>query len=235
MIRIEHLHKRYGPVLALDDLSLEIPRGSIYGLIGPNGAGKTTLLRILGALSPPSEGQVWIDNVEVTKSPAVVQRKIGYMPDFFGVYPNLTVAEYLKFYAGIHAIRRRNRPSIVMNLLELVDLSGKWDTPVEFLSRGMKQRLGLARALIHDPAVLLLDEPASGLDPRARVELRELLRTLQAMDKTIVISSHILLELADICSDIAIISAGRLVMAETASADRLEEVYMNMTEGEPSL
>jgi ABC-2 type transport system ATP-binding protein len=239
MIKIEHLHKRYGPVLALDDLSLEVPRGSIYGLIGPNGAGKTTLLRILGALIPPTAGQIWIDNVEITRSPVAAQRKIGYMPDFFGVYPNLTVAEYVKFYAGIHGIPRRTHASIVMNLLELVDLSDKRDAPAEFLSRGMKQRLGLARALIHDPEVLLLDEPASGLDPRARVELRELLRTLQGMDKTIVIGSHILLELAAICSDIAIISAGHLVMAGTAglggAADRLEEVYMNTTEGESFL
>ena len=239
MIKFEHLHKRYGPVLALDDLSLEVPRGAIYGLIGPNGAGKTTLLRILGALIPPTAGQVWIDNVEVTRSPAVTQRKIGYMPDFFGVYPDLTVAEYLEFYAGIHGIPRRNQASIVMNLLELVDLSDKRDAPAEFLSRGMKQRLCLARALIHDPEVLLLDEPASGLDPRARVELRELLRTLQGMNKTIVISSHILLELADICSHIAIVCAGRLVMAETVelrgAADRLEEVYMNTIEGESAL
>ena len=233
MIKIEHLNKRYGPVLALNDLSLEVPSGSIYGLIGPNGAGKTTLLRILGALIPPTAGRIWIGDVEVARSPTVAQRKIGYMPDFFGVYPNLTVAEYLEFYAGIHGIRRRNRASIVMNLLELVDLSDKRDAPAEFLSRGMKQRLCLARALIHDPEVLLLDEPASGLDPRARVELHELLRTLQGMDKTIVISSHILLELADICSDIAIICDGQLVKAGTV--DRLEEVYMNMTERETSL
>jgi ABC-2 type transport system ATP-binding protein len=238
MIKIEHLHKRYGPVLALDDLSLEILRGSIFGLLGPNGAGKTTLLRILGALIPPTTGQVWIDSIEVTRSPTLIQRKIGYMPDFFGVYPELTVAESLAFYAGIHGIPRRSHAQLVMNLLELVDLSGKRDAPARTLARGMKQRLCLARALIHDPEVLLLDEPASGLDPRARVELRELLRTLQGLDKTIIISSHILPELADICSDIAVIHAGHLVMTESVesreAAERLAEVYTNTTEGESS-
>jgi ABC-2 type transport system ATP-binding protein len=213
MINIQHIYKRYRSVHALEDLSLEIPRGAIFGLIGPNGAGKTTLLRILGALIPPTTGQVWFGNEEVTQSPTTIQRKIGYMPDFFGVYPDLTSEEYLEFYAGIHGISRRKRPNVVADLLELVDLTSKRDALVETLSRGMQQRLCLARALIHDPDVLLLDEPASGLDPRARVEFRELLRTLQGMGKTVVISSHILLELAEICSDIAIIRAGQLVMA----------------------
>ncbi len=213
MIKIQHIYKRYRSVHALEDLSLEIPQGAIFGLIGPNGAGKTTLLRILGALIPPTTGQVWFGNEEVTQSPTTIQRKIGYMPDFFGVYPDLTSEEYLEFYAGIHGISRRKRPNIVADLLELVDLTSKRDALVETLSRGMQQRLCLARALIHDPDVLLLDEPASGLDPRARVEFRELLRTLQGMGKTVVISSHILLELAEICSDIAIIRAGQLVMA----------------------
>ncbi len=213
MIKIQHIYKRYRSVHALEDLSLEIPQGAIFGLIGPNGAGKTTLLRILGALIPPTTGQVWFGNEEVTQSPTTIQRKIGYMPDFFGVYPDLTSEEYLEFYAGIHGISRRKRPNVVADLLELVDLTSKRDALVETLSRGMQQRLCLARALIHDPDVLLLDEPASGLDPRARVEFRELLRTLQGMGKTVVISSHILLELAEICSDIAIIRAGQLVMA----------------------
>jgi len=213
MIKIEHVSRRYRTVEALRDLSLEIPQGSIYGLIGPNGAGKTTLLRILAALLPPNAGMVWFDDLEVTKDPAAIQRKIGYMPDFFGVYPDLTSAEYLEFYAGIHGVLRQKRASIVTNLLELVDLTSKRDALVETLSRGMKQRLCLARALVHDPEVLLLDEPASGLDPRARVELRELLRTLQGMSKTIIISSHILLELAEMCTDVAIIQAGSLVVA----------------------
>ncbi len=213
MIKIQHIYKRYRSVHALEDLSLEIPQGAIYGLIGPNGAGKTTLLRILGALIPPTTGQVWFDNEEVTQSPSTIQRKVGYMPDFFGVYPDLTSEEYLEFYAGIHSISHRKRSGVVSDLLELVDLTPKRDALVETLSRGMQQRLCLARALIHDPDVLLLDEPASGLDPRARVEFRELLRTLQGMGKTIVISSHILLELAEMCSDIAIIRAGQLIMS----------------------
>src|SRR5216684_546619 len=213
MIKIQHIYKRYRSVHALEDLSLEIPQGAIFGLIGPNGAGKTTLLRILGALIPPTTGQVWFGNEEVTQSPTTIQRKVGYMPDFFGVYPDLTSEEYLEFYAGIHGISRRKRSNVVSDLLELVDLTSKRDALVETLSRGMQQRLCLARALIHDPDVLLLDEPASGLDPRARVEFRELLRTLQGMGKTIVISSHILLELAEMCTDVAIIQGGHLVIA----------------------
>jgi ABC-2 type transport system ATP-binding protein len=213
VIKIQHISKQYRSVHALEDLSLEVPQGSVYGLIGPNGAGKTTLLRILGALIPPSSGKVWFDDEEVSRTPAAIQRRVGYMPDFFGVYPDLTAAEYLDFYAGIHGVPHKKRASAIADLLELVDLSSKRDALVETLSRGMKQRLCLARALVHDPDVLLLDEPASGLDPRARVELRELVRTLQGMGKTIMISSHILLELAEMCTDVAIIQGGRLVIA----------------------
>jgi ABC-2 type transport system ATP-binding protein len=213
MIKVQNVYKSYRSVHALDDLSLEVPRGAIYGLIGPNGAGKTTLLRILGALLSPTAGQVWFDDEEVSRSPIAIQRKVGYMPDFFGVYPDLTSAEYLEFYAGIHGVARRKLASTITDLLELVDLASKRDSAVETLSRGMKQRLCLARALVHDPDVLLLDEPASGLDPRARIELRELLRTLHGMGKTIVISSHILLELAEMCTDVAIIQSGHLVIA----------------------
>ncbi len=213
MIKVQNVYKRYRSVHALEDLSLEVPRGAIYGLIGPNGAGKTTLLRILGALISPTAGQVWFDDEEVSRSPIAIQRKVGYMPDFFGVYPDLTSTEYLEFYAGIHGVARRKLASTIADLLELVDLTSKRDAPVETLSRGMKQRLCLARALVHDPDVLLLDEPASGLDPRARIELRELLRTLHGLGKTIVISSHILLELAEMCTDVAIIQGGHLIIA----------------------
>ncbi|HZO73252.1 MAG TPA: ABC transporter ATP-binding protein [Ktedonobacteraceae bacterium] len=213
IIKIEHISKSYRNVNALSDLSLEIPSESIYGLIGPNGAGKTTLLRILAGLLVPSSGKVWFDGEEVGKTPSVIQRNVGYMPDFFGVYPDLTSTEYLEFYAGIHGIPRQKQASLVTDLLELVELSSKRDALVETLSRGMKQRLCLARALVHDPEVLLLDEPASGLDPRARVELRELLRTLQGMGKTIVISSHILLELAEMCTNIAIMQNGHLIVS----------------------
>ncbi|GHO84686.1 ABC transporter ATP-binding protein [Dictyobacter formicarum] len=213
IIKIQNVSKRYHNTHALRDISLEIPRGTIYGLIGPNGAGKTTLLRILAALLTPTSGGVWIEEQEVTRSPSIIQRKVGYMPDFFGVYPDLTSAEYLEFYAGIHGVPRQKRAGIVTDLLELVELSSKREAMVETLSRGMKQRLCLARALVHDPDILLLDEPASGLDPRARVELRELVRTLQSMGKTILISSHILLELAEMCTDIAIIQNGQMVIA----------------------
>jgi ABC-2 type transport system ATP-binding protein len=170
-------------------------------------------MRILAALIAPNSGEVWFDDKEVTRTPTVIQRKIGYMPDFFGVYPDLTSAEYLEFYAGIHGIPRSKRAAIVKDLLELVELSSKRDVLVEGLSRGMKQRLCLARALVHDPEVLILDEPASGLDPRARVELRELVHTLQGLGKTVIISSHILLELAEMCTNIAIMQAGQLVIA----------------------
>ena len=213
MVKVRNVSKRYRKVNALADFDLDVPKGAIYGLIGPNGAGKTTLLRILAALLQPSTGQVWIDSEEIHASPSVIQRKVGYMPDFFGVYPDLTSAEYLEFYAGIHGIPHKKQAQTVTDLLELVDLSAKRDALVETLSRGMKQRLCLARALVHDPEVLLLDEPASGLDPRARVELRELLRTLQGMGKTVIISSHILLELAEMCTDVAIVQGGRLVVA----------------------
>ena len=212
MIQVQHVYKHYGSVHALEDLSLEVLSGAVYGLIGPNGAGKTTLLRILSALISPTSGQVWLANEEVTRSPTAIRRKVGYMPDFFGVYPDLSSAEYLEFYAGISGVPRRNLASAIKDLLELVNLTEKRDAPVETLSRGMKQRLCLARALIHDPQILLLDEPASGLDPGARVEFRELLRTLQGMGKTIVVSSHILLDLAEMCSHIAIIRAGKLVI-----------------------
>jgi ABC-2 type transport system ATP-binding protein len=213
LITIQHLSKRYGSVQALRDFSLEIPCGTTYGLIGPNGAGKTTLMRILATVIAPNSGQVWFGDNEVSQNPTVIQRKIGYMPDIFGVYPDLTCAEYLQFYAGIHSISRHKRTGIINDLLELVDLSTKRDELVETLSRGMKQRLCLARTLVHDPEVLILDEPASGLDPRGRRELRELVRTLQSIGKTIIISSHMLFELAEMCTHIAIMQEGQLIIA----------------------
>lgn len=226
MIKIEHVSKRYRNVNALHDFNLEIPQGAIYGLIGPNGAGKTTLIRILAALLIPTAGEVWFDKERITRSPAAIQRKVGYMPDFFGVYPDLTATEYLEFFAGIHDIPRKQHQQLIHDLLELVDLSSKREAHVESLSRGMKQRLCLARALVHDPQILLLDEPASGLDPRARVELRELLKTLQGMGKTIIISSHILLELAEMCTDVAIVQGGRLM-----ASGSVEEVTRHLNGG----
>lgn len=233
IIKIQNVSKRYHKFYALNDFTLEIPQGAVYGFIGPNGAGKSTLLRILAALISPSSGEVWFDTDEVSQRPASIHRKVGYMPDFFGVYPDLTTVEYLEFYAGIHKIPRKKSRRIIADLLELVDLSSKRDELVETLSRGMKQRLCLARALIHDPEILLLDEPASGLDPRGRIELRELVRSLHSIGKTVIISSHILPELAEMCTDIAILQGGRLIasgdvdsMVQRFSANRVLEIHI---------
>ncbi len=215
MIRTNALSKRYGRVKALDGLSLTVPAGSIYGFIGQNGAGKTTTLRVLATLLLPDGGSAEVAGVDVLRRPYEIRRLVGYMPDFFGVYDDLKVGEYLEFYASLHGMRGRAALSLRDSLLELVDLAHKRDEYVEGLSRGMQQRLCLARALIHDPRVLLLDEPASGLDPIARVEMRELLKELGRMGKTILISSHILSELADLCTHIGIIASGRLIREGT--------------------
>jgi len=211
IIKIKNLTKHYGQLTALDNLTLDVKVGSVVGFIGPNGAGKTTTMRILTTLLQPSSGQAWVGGYAVTESPQAVRGIIGYMPDFFGVYEDMKVWEYLDFYAACYNIQEAVRNSMINDLLELVDLSHKRDNFVEDLSRGMKQRLCLARTLTHDPKVLILDEPASGLDPRARIEIRELLRELKNMGKTIFFSSHILSEVADVCTSIAILEAGRLV------------------------
>ncbi len=210
-ITVEGLVKRYGGSTALDGLSFSVTRGSIYGFLGPNGAGKTTTLRILATLLLPTQGQAWVAGEDVTRHPAEARRHIGYMPDFFGVYDDLTVREYLEFYAQAHGVPRAGWRKIVADLLELVDLGDKRDDFVETLSRGMKQRLGLTRCLVHDPEVLLLDEPASGLDPRARVEMREVLKEIARMGKAVLISSHILPELEDLSTEVGIIHKGRMV------------------------
>jgi ABC-2 type transport system ATP-binding protein len=210
-IETRHLSRRYGKVLALQDLNLSIPKGSIFGLIGPNGAGKTTTLRMLAGLLEPSSGEILIDGKPVRLEGGELQRRIGYMPDFYGVYEDLVVWEYLDFFARCYDLPAKRRKQVVDELLDLVDLTEKRDAYVQSLSRGMRQRLCLAHAMVHDPDVLLLDEPASGLDPRARVEMRELLRELGAMGKTIILSSHILVELAELCDSIAIIEKGHLV------------------------
>ena len=205
------LTKRYGDLFAVRDLNLDVPKGSVYGLIGPNGAGKSTTFLILAALLAPSAGVVQILGADPVTQPAEVRRNIGYMPDVMGVYDNLRVGEYLEFFASCYRIPRSEWSTLVSGLLELVDLGVKRDAMVDSLSRGMKQRLSLARALVHDPELLILDEPASGLDPRARVELRRLLVDLRTMGKTIIISSHILAELEEMCSHIGVLEAGRLV------------------------
>jgi ABC-2 type transport system ATP-binding protein len=219
MIETKNLTKNYGNLTAVDNLNLTIKDGDIFGFIGPNGAGKTTTMRILVTLLEPTHGSAFINGLNVTKDGKKVRRLVGYMPDFMGVYDDLKVFEYLEFFAAAFGIERKKRKSIVEGVLELTDLESKKSATVDSLSRGMQQRLGLARVLIHDPKVLILDEPASGLDPRARIEIRELLRELKRMGKTIMISSHILSELEEICDHVGIIEHGRLVFSGT-----LEEI-----------
>jgi ABC-2 type transport system ATP-binding protein len=215
MIETKNLTKNYGELTAVDDLDLTIKDGDIFGFIGPNGAGKTTTMRILVTLLEPTRGSAFINGLNVAKEGKKVRRLVGYMPDFMGVYDDLKVFEYLEFFAAAFGIERKKRKSIVEGVLELTDLESKKSATVDSLSRGMQQRLGLARVLIHDPKVLILDEPASGLDPRARIEIRELLRELKRMGKTIMISSHILSELEEICDHVGIIEQGRLVFSGT--------------------
>ena len=223
MIETQHLTKNYGNVTAVSDLSLKIKAGDIFGFIGPNGAGKTTTMRILVTLLEPTRGKAFIDGLDVAKEGKKVRRLVGYMPDFMGVYDDLKVFEYLEFFAAAFGIERKKRESIVEGVLELTDLQSKRSAAVDSLSRGMQQRLGLARVLIHDPKVLILDEPASGLDPRARIEIRELLRELKRMGKTIMISSHILSELEEVCDNVGIIEHGQLVFSGT-----LDEIHLRL-------
>jgi ABC-2 type transport system ATP-binding protein len=206
---IQGLTKRYGAVLAVRDLDLQIARGSVYGLIGPNGAGKTTTFAVLASLLEPTSGSVRLLGIDPSRDPRAVRRIMGY--DVLGVYDDLRVDEYLDFFAASYRIPKAQRAAVIEGLLELVDLGDKREAAVNSLSRGMKQRLSLARALVHDPEVLILDEPASGLDPRARVELRNLLVELKDMGKTIIVSSHILAELEEMCSEIGIMEAGQLL------------------------
>ena len=213
IVETRDLTRRFGSNLALDHLNLQIPEGAIFGFIGPNGAGKTTTMRILTTLLQPSEGEARVAGISVTKDPRGVRRVVGFMPDFFGVYDNMKSWEYLDFFGRAYGVPAERRAVLIGELLELVDLAHKRDDLVMNLSRGMKQRLSLARTMMHDPRLLILDEPASGLDPRARIELRELLKELRALGKTIMISSHILTELAEMCTHIAIIERGRLLAA----------------------
>ncbi len=211
MIRTEKLTKRYGRLGAVVDLDLEIAEGDIFGFIGPNGAGKTTTMRMLATLIRPTHGTATVCGFDVRKQGREVRRRIGYMPDFMGVYDDLKVFEYLEFFASAYGLPGRRRPAVIDGVLELTDLTSKRATLVDSLSRGMQQRLQLARVLIHDPQVLILDEPASGLDPRARIEIRALLKELKRMGKTIMISSHILSELTALCDQFGIIEQGRLL------------------------
>ncbi|MBN1953620.1 MAG: ABC transporter ATP-binding protein [Anaerolineae bacterium] len=221
IIQTKGLTKKYGKLVALDDLNLVVEEGAAFGFVGPNGAGKTTTMRILATLLRPTAGEAWVAGHSVGKERQAVRRTIGYMPDFFGVYGDMKVWEYLDFFAACYDIPPATRARLVDDLLELVDLAHRRDDYVDALSRGMKQRICLARALAHDPQLLILDEPASGLDPRARIEIRALLHELHAMGKTILISSHILSEIEEVCTHIGIIEAGRLIAA--GSLDSIQE------------
>jgi ABC-2 type transport system ATP-binding protein len=211
MIETRDLTKMYGDLYALNRLTIQLDRGDVYGFIGPNGAGKTTTMRILATLLNPTWGEAAVCGYSIYNGAKDIRRLMGYMPDFFGVYDDMKVIEYLEFFAAAYRIRGTERRKKCDQVLELVDLGYKRDALVTSLSRGMTQRLGLARVLLHEPQVLLLDEPASGLDPRARIEMRGLLKELRNMGKTILVSSHILPELADICNKIGIIERGKLL------------------------
>lgn len=222
IIQTKDLVKKFGKFTAVDGLSLEVPAGSIYGFVGPNGAGKTTTMRMLTTLTRPTSGQAWVAGSSVTEEPRAVRRAIGYMPDEFGVYDDMRVWEYLDFFAACYDIPETERKRLIEDLLQLVDLTHRRNDMVDKLSRGMKQRLSLARTLAHDPQVLILDEPASGLDPRARVEIRELLVELARMGKTIFFSTHILADVSEICTHIGIIEAGQMIAQGSMEAMRAQ-------------
>lgn len=211
MIEIRNLTKAYGSFHALHQMNMDITRGTVFGFVGPNGAGKSTTMSILATLLAPTSGSVKVAGLEVSEHAKEVRRLIGYMPDFFGVYDQLKTTEYMHFYGASYGIPRERRNKLIPQLLELVNLSEKADFYVDSLSRGMKQRLCLARCLVHDPELLILDEPASGLDPRARIEMREILKELKSMGKTIIISSHILPELAEMVDEIGVIERGQMI------------------------
>lgn len=219
MLQINHLQKSYGKFQAVKDLTLHVPKGDLFGFVGPNGAGKTTTIRMVCGLMLPDAGSITINGMDALSHQREIKKQIGYVPDFFGVYDNLKVREYMDFYGSMYRMNSREIEKIADDLLELVNLSDKKEVFVDTLSRGMKQRLCVARALIHNPALLVLDEPNSGLDPRARVEMKELLQNLKSMGKTIVISSHILSELSEMCNSIGIMDHGNL-----AASGPIEEV-----------
>ncbi len=230
MLEIKDLRKKYGNFQALDGLNLEIADGELFGFVGPNGAGKTTTLKIMAGLLSPDEGSVRMGDMDMLQDSRALRMKIGYVPDFFGVYDNLKVSEYMEFFAscyGILGLQARKRCSL---LLEQVKLEDKADFFVDGLSRGMKQRLCLARALIHNPDILLLDEPASGLDPRTRVEFTQILRELRDQGKTLIVSSHILSELSELCTSIGIIEQGKMVLQGS-----MEQIFERINSSNPLL
>ncbi|MBU3195108.1 ABC transporter ATP-binding protein [Clostridium algidicarnis] len=228
MLEIKDLKKSYGKFIALDGVSLNIKKGEIFGFVGPNGAGKTTTMKIVAGLLEADFGEVYVDGIDGMRENKKLKEKIGYMPDFFGVYENLKTIEYLEFYASIYGVVGKEAKKLSMDLLEIVNLKDKADFYVDGLSRGMKQRLCLARSLVHNPELLILDEPASGMDPRARYEMKSILKNLREMGKTILISSHILPELAELCTNIGIIEDGKMVVTST-----VDEIMMKMNYAHP--
>jgi ABC-2 type transport system ATP-binding protein len=226
MIEVHHLRKEYDGTVALENLDLEIPEGEVFGLIGPNGAGKTTLIRILATLLEPTYGQVRIAGIDVLEAPLKVHPLIGYMSDFFSLYDGMLVWEYLDHFARCYSIPRKESARLVEEVLKLVSLEVRRDSEIRALSRGMRQRLCFAKTLLHQPKVLLLDEPASGLDPAGRLEFRELIKQLRAMGRTVLISSHILTEMKDFCTSIGIIEQGRMV-----AAGRVDDILRRLETG----
>ena len=218
MVQIDRLCKSYGSFRALDELNLSIEKGELFGFVGPNGAGKTTTMRIISGLLRADSGTVMVGGIDARRDTRHLKEKIGYMPDFFGVYDNLKALEYMEFFASIYGIEGREARKLCLELMDLVNLGDKADSYVDGLSRGMKQRLCLARSLVHNPELLVLDEPASGLDPRARFEMKGILRNLSEMGKTIIVSSHILPELAEMCTTIGIIEHGKMMVSGTVNS-----------------
>jgi len=212
VIEIRNLTKRYGDLIAVNNLNLKLASGDVFGFIGPNGSGKTTTMRMIATLLNPDHGEAYVCGKSIYTHQEEIRRLVGFMPDFFGVYDDMTVIEYLEFFAAAYRINGPSRRKVCEEKLELVDMSFKRDAMVNQLSRGQTQRIGLARVLLHEPQVLLLDEPASGLDPRARIEMRRLLKQLGEMDKTVIVSSHILPELADVCTRVGMIEKGNLIV-----------------------
>lgn len=228
MLKITKLHKSYGNYHALDGLDMEIPDGSLYGFVGPNGAGKTTTIKIMSGLLVPDSGKVVIDGIDAVESPYRLKEKIGYVPDHFGVYDNLKVSEYMEFFASCYHLEGLKMRKRCRTLLAQVGLADKEAFYVDGLSRGMKQRLCLARALIHDPSLLIMDEPTAGLDPRTRVEFRSLVRDLNEQGKTILISSHLLEDLSELCTDIGIIDSGKMIISGS-----IEEITERINTSKP--
>jgi len=224
MIELRRLHRYFGGTRAVDDVSFDVPKGEVFGYIGPNGAGKTTSMRILATLDLPTYGDAMVDGFSVVNDPDRVRRRLGFMPDYFGTYPNVNCQEYLDFFARAYGLVGRDRHQALRYTMSFTGLDQLAEKPIRGLSKGMKQRLCLGRSMIHDPTVLVLDEPAAGLDPRARIELREMIRELAANGKTVLVSSHILTELAEMCDRVGIIEQGRLLATGT-----VEEIQKGQT------